>query len=96
MDKPDLHLLSISDLIPLIQRQEISPVDVTRAYLDRIGGLNKDLGAFITIMSDQALSAAEEAERTIHAGEQLGSLHGVPIAIKDIIHTRGVLTSAGS
>ena len=96
MSSGDLHFRSIAKLSDMIRRKEISPVGLTLAYLNRIDALNGRLGAFITVMREHALSQARQAERSIQAGDYLGPLHGIPVAIKDIIYTRGVLTSAGS
>jgi aspartyl-tRNA(Asn)/glutamyl-tRNA(Gln) amidotransferase subunit A len=92
----DLHFRSIAELAGMVGGKQVSPVELTQAYLDRIAALNERLGAFITVMRDQALAQARGAERSIRAGRYLGPLHGIPVAVKDIIHTRGVLTSAGS
>ena len=96
MSSADLHFRSIAELSDMIRQKEISPVELTQAYLDRIDALNERLGAFITVMREHALSQARQAERSIQAGDYLGPLHGIPVSIKDIIYTRGVLTSAGS
>ena len=97
MDSAELHFRSISDLADMVQRKDVSPVELTQAYLDRIDSQNDHIGAFITVMRDHALAQATEAEKSIQAGNfHKGPLHGIPVAVKDIIHTRGVLTSAGS
>lgn len=92
----DLHFRSIAELAAMVRGKQASPLELTQAYLDRIEALNERLGAFITVMRDQALAQARDAERSVLAGGYLGPLHGIPLAVKDIIHTRGVLTSAGS
>ncbi len=96
MNSADLHYLSIADLGSQIKSKEISPVEVTQAYLDRIEAQNERLGAYITVMSDAAMAQAHAAEREIQNGQYRGRMHGIPIAVKDIIYTKGVLTSAGS
>ena len=80
----------------MLRSGELSPVDLTEAYLDRIAALNGELGAYITVMGDQAMAQAQQAESEMQAGEDKGALHGIPVAIKDIIYTEGVLTSGGS
>jgi aspartyl-tRNA(Asn)/glutamyl-tRNA(Gln) amidotransferase subunit A len=92
----DIHWLSIAELADQIGRRRLSPVEVTQAYLDRIDALHSDLGAYITVTSEIAMARARTAEREIQAGDYLGPLHGVPVAVKDIVSTRGILTSAGS
>jgi aspartyl-tRNA(Asn)/glutamyl-tRNA(Gln) amidotransferase subunit A len=87
---------SISELAPLLRRKEISPVEIVRQCLERIEGLNPALNAFITVMSEAALAEARRAEAEILRGEWRGPLHGVPVALKDLIDTAGALTTAGS
>jgi aspartyl-tRNA(Asn)/glutamyl-tRNA(Gln) amidotransferase subunit A len=96
MSKTDLHYLSISDAAALIRAGELSPVELSQAYLDRIESLNGHLNAYITVMAESALSQASEAEQEIKNGHYRGPMHGIPVGIKDIIYTKGVLTSAGS
>jgi aspartyl-tRNA(Asn)/glutamyl-tRNA(Gln) amidotransferase subunit A len=87
---------SISELSPRLRRREISPVEVTRECLERIERLNPSLNAFITVTADSALAAARVAEAEISRGEWRGALHGIPIALKDLIDTAGVRTTAAS
>ncbi len=96
MPDAPLHFQSISEVSEQIRSREVSPVELTQAYLNRISELDGTLGSFITVMSDHALAQAREAENAIQSGGYKGPMHGIPIAIKDIIHTKGVLTSAGS
>ncbi len=88
--------ISISELAPRLKRREISPVEITRACLGRIEKLNPALNAFITVMAESALAEARKAEAEILRGEWRGALHGVPVALKDLIDTAGVRTTAGS
>jgi aspartyl-tRNA(Asn)/glutamyl-tRNA(Gln) amidotransferase subunit A len=87
---------TISELAPRLRRREISPVEITRACLDRIEKLNPALNAFITVMADSALAEARAAEAEIVRGEWRGLLHGIPIALKDLIDTAGVRTTSAS
>ena len=96
MSDQDLRKLTIAEAAVLIESGSLSPVELTQAYLDRIGRLNDGLGAYITVMSDSALTQASHAESEIANGDYRGKMHGIPIAVKDIIYTKGVLTSAGS
>ena len=96
MPEHDLHLLTIAQLADLIESGRLSPVDLTRAYLERIDRLNPTLGAYITVLAETALAAASDAEAEVTAGAYRGPLHGIPVAVKDIIYTRGVVTSGGS
>ena len=88
--------MTISELARLLRSRQLSPVDLTRAYLERIDRLNPTLGAYVTVMSDTATAEATTAEDEIARGVYRGPLHGIPVAVKDIIYTQGVLTSAGS
>ena len=72
------------------------PVDATREYLRRIEQLNPKLNCFITILADSALKAAANSEKRFRAGNALGPLDGIPVAIKDIIYIEGVRCTAGS
>jgi aspartyl-tRNA(Asn)/glutamyl-tRNA(Gln) amidotransferase subunit A len=87
---------SIAELAPRLRRGEISPVEITQQCLSRIESLDPALNAFITVLSDSALREARLAESEIQRGEWRGPLHGVPIALKDLIDTAGVRTTAGS
>ncbi len=96
MNDADIHLLTIAEAARLVESRSLSPLELTRAYLDRIDRLNATLGAYISVMSDAALAQAARAESEIANGNYRGRLHGIPIAVKDIIYTKGVLTSGGS
>ena len=96
MTDRELHRLTIAEAAGLIESGSLSPVELTRAYLDRIEGLNDRLGAYISVMSESALAQASRAESEIAGGNYRGKMHGIPVAVKDIIYTKGVLTSAAS
>ena len=80
----------------MLRGGELSPVELTQEYLERIAALDGELGAYITVMGEHALAQARQAESEMSSGENKGALHGIPVAIKDIIYTDGVLTSGGS
>lgn len=88
--------LTIENLSARIRRGEISPVELTRDYLDRIERLNPKLNAYITVLADSALCEARHAEQEIFRGDYRGPLHGIPIGLKDILDTAGVRTTAAS
>lgn len=98
--KKRVKSLSITDLTAtelgtLIKQKGISPVDVVSAFLERIDKLNSKWNAFVTV-NEQATEDAKRAEESIMKGEELGKLHGIPIAIKDLTPTKGILTTYGS
>lgn len=96
MDTDDLCHLGVSGLAGLIQRGEVSPVEIVDAYLRRIGRLDPHLSAYLTLTADRARDEAREAETEIAAGRWRGPLHGIPYGVKDIIETEGVRTTHGS
>ena len=96
MSSPELAYLSISESSRLIQAGEVSPVDLVEECLERIERLDDDLRAFITVTGDSALAEAKRAEDAAARGDRKGPLHGIPVALKDIIDTAGVLTTSGS
>jgi len=87
---------SISDLAPRLRRREVSPVEITRACLERIEQRNPALNAFVTVTPESALAEARATETEIGRGEWRGPLHGVPVALKDLIDTANVRTTAAS
>jgi len=89
-------LTTISGLAQRLRLREISPVEVTRDCLSRIERLNPGLNAFITVTAESALADASTAETEIGRGEWRGPLHGIPIALKDLIDAAGVRTTAAS
>jgi amidase len=95
-DLSDLHFKTLTEVASLIRHGNISVVELTGAILDRIKSLDDILKSYATVMADQALIAAEKADRDIAAGRYLGPLHGVPIAVKDLCFTKGVRTMGGS
>jgi aspartyl-tRNA(Asn)/glutamyl-tRNA(Gln) amidotransferase subunit A len=92
----ELDGLTISALAPLIKKKQVSPVEITKSYLDRISKLNPKLNAYLAMAEDDALATAKKAEREIRQGKYRGPLHGIPFSIKDNIATKGVVTTAGS
>lgn len=79
-----------------IRAGEVSAVEAAQAALDRMAALQPDNNAFITTLADHALAEAEAVQKKLAAGEELGPLAGVPMALKDNICTRGVKTSCAS
>lgn len=96
MKADDLCFLGIRDLGARYRQSQVSPVEATRAALDRIARDGARLNAWITVRQDEALAEAAAAERSLRQGRDLGPLHGVPVAIKDNIDTAGIRTTCGS
>lgn len=96
MTAADPCFLSVAEAAELISTRRLSPVELTRAYLDRIERLNGALYAYVRVLHDAALAAARAAEAEITTGRYLGPLHGIPIGLKDIYDTAGVATEGGS
>ncbi|PYO22601.1 MAG: Asp-tRNA(Asn)/Glu-tRNA(Gln) amidotransferase GatCAB subunit A [Candidatus Rokuibacteriota bacterium] len=92
----ELPFASVTELARMIARKEVSPLEVVRAYLERIAARDATLRAYITVCEDSALAGAREAESALVAGRAPGALHGVPIALKDLYDTAGVATTGGS
>ena len=90
------HYLELTELAACIKARKISPVEVTRAQLDRIAALDGELGSYVQLMADAAMAQAEAAHTEIAAGRYRGPLHGVPIALKDLFWTKDFPTAAGT
>jgi aspartyl-tRNA(Asn)/glutamyl-tRNA(Gln) amidotransferase subunit A len=91
-----LAWLDLAEASKLVQTHAVSPVELTRACLDRIERLDPILKAFITITAESALREAQQAELEISKGNWKGPLHGIPLAVKDLVETAGVRTTAAS
>ena len=95
MTDSEFKQLTLARVANLIRRRELSPVELTEAILARIDRLNKRIRAFITVTADHALEQARAAEREIGGGHG-GPLQGIPISLKDLYDTKGILTTAGA
>jgi aspartyl-tRNA(Asn)/glutamyl-tRNA(Gln) amidotransferase subunit A len=87
-EKP-LYYLTIHEAQQLIKEKKLSPVELTRAVLDRIQAVDGELHAYIDLMADRAMDAARSAEAEIQNGRWRGPLHGVPVAVKDQLDVEG-------
>ena len=96
MDGTDLPHLPVSELSRLIRAREVSPVELTEAYLERIERIDPKLGSYVTVARDEAMQAARRAEAEIGRGCYLGDMHGVPVAVKDQMWARDIRTTNGS
>jgi len=92
----DLTALTIAELSRAIERREVSPVDVTEAYLSRIEAKNPALNAYVRVTAVRARSDARRAADEISSGGYLGPMHGIPIGLKDLYDTAGIETGGGS
>ena len=92
----DIPFLTVAQLAKSIENKEVSPVEATEAYLDRIDGLDFKFNAFLTVSRKEAMQAAREAERAIVQGNYLGPMHGIPVAVKDQFWTKGIRSTGGS
>jgi aspartyl-tRNA(Asn)/glutamyl-tRNA(Gln) amidotransferase subunit A len=88
------HFAGIAEIGEWIRRGDVSPVELLKSFLERIGKLNPQLNAFITVASESALQGAESAAKEIREGKWRGPLHGLPIGIKDFYDTAGIRTTA--
>ena len=91
-----LHYLTIHEASGLLRDGRLSPVELTRAFLERIEELDPTLHAYITVLGEGAMAEARIAEEEIRRGDYRGPLHGIPIALKDLYDTAGVRTTAAS
>ena len=91
-----VHDLTAMELRGRIAAGQVSSVEATRAILDRIDRLNPIVGAYLSVFPERALDAAQEVDRKIAAGQPVGALAGVPIAIKDVLCTTFGTTTCGS
>ena len=96
MEKTEIPYLSATEISRLIASREVSPVEATEAYLERIDALDFKFNAYLTVCREGALRAAREAEQAVLRGNRLGPMHGIPVAVKDQLWTAGVRTTGGT
>ena len=88
--------LTVHELKEKLAKKELTVQEVTKAYVDRINDKEKDVGAFVTTLCDEALEEAKSIQEKIDAGEIKGELAGIPIGIKDNMCTKGIKTTCSS
>ena len=96
MANTELCFLSIAQMAEQLQKKAVSPVELTHAYLDRIAAVDRQLNSYLTVTADRALQEAKRAEAEILANSYRGPLHGIPLAHKDIVATKGIATTCAS
>ena len=92
----DLRELTIADAGRLLERRQLSPVELAEAYLGAIERLNPEINAYVTVTAERARADAERTTAEIAAGNYLGPLHGIPIGLKDLYDTAGIETFGGA
>ena len=92
----NLYHLTIREAAGLLKSGELSPVELTQVFLDRIEATDDRLHSFITVLTEQSLADARLAEAEIRRGDYKGPLHGIPFALKDLYDTAGIRTTSGS
>lgn len=92
----ELHGKTAHELRDLLKKGEVSSVEITQSVMNRIAAVEPKIGAYVTVMGEQALEMAQEADRARAAGEAQGALAGIPVAVKDNMCTRGTLTTCSS
>ena len=93
---PELNELSVVEAAAQIREGTVSPVALAEALLAQIDALDGDLQAWVTIDRDAVLATARQREAEVQSGASLGPIHGVPVGLKDIFYTEGMLTACGS
>ncbi|WP_274378878.1 amidase [Deinococcus cavernae] len=96
MTPPPFLAASISEVGSLYRSGSLTPLEVTQAALSRTEQQNARLNAFITVTADLALEQARQATRELQAGQDRGPLHGIPVALKDLVDVQGVKTTCSA
>jgi amidase len=96
MPGSEICFLTATELARHLRAKELSAVEVMEAHLDRIEGTNPKMNAIVTLLPEKAMEEASAADEALARGEEVGPLHGLPVAHKDLVPTRGVRTTFGS
>ncbi len=92
----DIAWMPATEMAAAIRAKTLSPVEVARAFLERIDAINPSLNAYCLVTPEMAMAAAKDAEAAVMRGDALGALHGVPVSIKDLFDVKGLPTTKGS
>src|SRR5579862_4866261 len=93
---PEICFLTATELVRRMRRKELSAREVLDAHLRQIERVNPQVNAIVTLVADQAIETARKADEAQARGAALGALHGLPIAHKDLVETKGIRTTFGS
>ena len=96
MTDQELAFTPAYELVKLVAGKKVSPVELTRLFLERIDRIDPQLNAYLTVTADEAMESAKAAEHAVMDGKELGPLHGVPVSVKDLEATPGIRTTFGS
>ena len=92
----ELYEYTVHELMDKLQKKEITITEITKAYANRINEKEKDVEAFVTILTDEAIAKSQEVEKKVQSGEINSKFAGIPIGIKDNLCTKGVKTTCSS
>jgi aspartyl-tRNA(Asn)/glutamyl-tRNA(Gln) amidotransferase subunit A len=96
MKADELHYQSLSQLGQMIAKKQMSPVELAKVLLARLESLQPTLNSSITILHEESIAAARQAEKEIQGGNYRGPFHGIPVGLKDLYNTQGIRTTSGS
>jgi amidase len=90
-----IHYMTLTKISKMIKTKEISSVDLTQLMLNRIATVDKKLNSYLTVFNEAALATARKLDKELESGKYRGPLHGVPIAVKDLLYTTNAPTTGG-
>ncbi len=96
MSSPDLCFTTATELARLLREKKVSAKEVMEVHLAQIDRINPKVNAIVTLLAEQAMNQASAADDALARGETVGPLHGIPIAHKDLVSTKGIRTTSGS
>ena len=96
MSSPEICFLTATELTQRIRAKDISAKEVVEAHLAQINRVNPKVNAIVTLLPEQAINQARAADNALSRGDEVGPLHGLPVAHKDLVNTKGIRTTFGS